>query len=343
MPVGQFGDVSMSDAIRYAMQAKTAPRPLNRLREHPAPKPSMVWIPGGVFLMGSDRHYQEEGPAHHVRVDPFWMDRHLVTNAQFRKFVEETGHVTIAETARPPRDRPTGAPDALVPRSLVFVKPQQGVDLHDSGKWWIDMPGADWRHPRGPQSAIDDLDDHPVVHVAYPDAQAYAAWAGKVLPTEAEWELAARGGLEGAEFPWGNDPTPGRYMANYWQGEFPWQNLASDGYEGTSPVRAFPANGYGLYDMVGNTWEWTSDWYQGRHPEEKYKPGCIPLNPRGGKVRDSFDPQQPKIRIPRKVLKGGSYLCADNYCYRYRPPARLPQPIDTSACHIGFRCIIRTN
>jgi formylglycine-generating enzyme len=301
----------------------------------------MTWIPGGTFLMGSDRHYPEEGPAHRVRVDPFWIDRYPVTNAQFRKFVEATGHVTIAEIAPDPRDYPGALPDMLHPSSLVFVKPHQPVPLSNITNWWLFVRGADWRHPHGPHSTIDDLDDHPVVHVAYLDAEAYARWAEQSLPTEAEWEFAARGGLEGAEFPWGNDPTPGRYMANYWQGEFPWQNLASDGFEGTSPVGVFPPNGYGLFDVVGNAWEWTSDWYQPRHPEEKQKACCIPFNPRGGRKRDSFDPHQPKIRIPRKVLKGGSHLCAANYCYRYRPAARFPQPIDTSTCHVGFRCIVR--
>ena len=186
------------------------------------------------------------------------------------------------------------------------------------------MRGADWRHPQGPDSSINGLDDHPVVHVAYRDAQAYAGWADKVIPTEAEWEYAARGGLEGAEFPWGDEPmSGGSYRANFWQGQFPWQNLASDGYEGTSPIGVFPPNGYGLFDVVGNTWEWTSDWYQPHHPVDMQKACCIPHNPRGGAKRDSFDPRQPKIRIPRKVLKGGSHLCAQGYCYRYRPAADL--------------------
>ena len=328
----------MSEAFETNVLAQ---RPANSLREHPARKPSMTLIPGGAFLMGSNRHYPEEGPAHKVCVDPFWMDRHLVTNAEFRKFVEATGHVTAAEISPDPRDHPGTPPETLHPGSLVFVKPRHRVPINDIKHWWVFARGADWRHPCGPQSSLDDLDDHPVVHVAYRDAEAYAAWVGKSLPTEAEWEFAARGGLEGAEFPWGNDPTPGRYMANYWQGEFPWQNLGSDGFAGTSPVRAFPANGYGLYDMVGNAWEWTCDWYQPQHAEDKQKPCCIPVNPRGGNKRDSFDPRQGAVRVPRKVLKGGSHLCSDNYCYRYRPSARLAQPIDTSTCHVGFRCIIR--
>ena len=308
---------------------------------HPA-KPGMVWIPGGIFLMGSDRHYPEEAPVHKVQVDGFWLDRHLVTNAQYRKFVAATGHITVAEVAPDPRDYPGALPNMLQPRSMVFVRPDGPVDLLDIRNWWVFMRGADWRHPQGPGSSIDGLDDHPVVHIAYRDAQAYAAWADKAIPTEAEWEFAARGGLEGAEFPWGDEPLPGgRHMANVWQGQFPWENLASDGHEGTSPVGAFAPNGYGLFDMVGNTWEWTSDWYQSRHPADKQKACCIPHNPRGGAKRESVDPRLPKIRIPRKVLKGGSHLCARGYCYRYRPAARFPQPVDTSMCHVGFRCVIR--
>jgi formylglycine-generating enzyme len=331
----------MSEVLGRECSCHQAPHTVSPHSEQTTPRPGMVWVPGGTFLMGSNRHYPEEGPAHRARVDPFWMDSHVVTNADFRRFVEATGYVTVAEVAPDPRDYPGALPEMLHPSSLVFVKPHQRVDLNDIRNWWVFVRGADWRHPQGPQSTVDELDDHPVVHVSYRDAEAYAAWAGKALPTEAEWEFAARGGLEGAEFPWGNEPTPGRYMANYWQGEFPWQNLASDGFERTSPVGAFPHNDFGLHDMVGNVWEWTSDWYQSRHPEEKHKACCIPQNPRGGRKRDSFDPCQPKIRIPRKVLKGGSHLCAANYCYRYRPAARFPHAIDTSTCHIGFRCIVR--
>jgi formylglycine-generating enzyme len=330
----------MSDAIGHGMSPQFGPRSAQLLRDHPAPRPGMVWIPGGTFLMGSDRHYPEEAPAHQVRVDPFWMDRHLVTNADFQKFVEATGHVTVAEHTGEARDDPGALPEALHAGSLVFVSPAHRVDLDDSSKWWVFVRGADWQHPYGPHSSLEDLDDHPVVHVAYTDAEAYAAWAGKSLPTEAEWEFAARGGLEGAEFPWGNDPTPGRYMANYWQGEFPWQNLASDSFERTSPVRAFPSNGYGLYDMAGNAWEWTCDWYQPRHVREKHKPREVPVNPPGGSESGSFDPNKPFLPVPRKVLKGGSYLCADSYSYRYRPAARLPQPVTTATCDVGFRCII---
>lgn len=316
-------------------------RPASVPREIRPPRPGMVWIPGGVFLMGSDRHYREEGPAHVVQVDPFWMDRHPVTNNQFRRFVEATGHVTVAEERLDPRDYP-GAPfSAQQPGSLVFVKPSGPIDLGDPRYWWIFTRQADWQHPQGPHSSIEDLGDHPVVHVAYRDAEAFAAWAGKQLPTEAEWEFAARGGLEGAEFPWGDKPNPGgRFLANFWQGEFPWQNLASDGYGGTSPVNAFPPNRYGLHDMVGNVWEWTADWYRPRHVES-HTGGTVLFNPHGGRMIESLDPVDSVVRMPRKVLKGGSHLCARNYSYRYRPAARLGHPIAVSASDVGFRCIVR--
>lgn len=300
-----------------------------------------VWIPGGVFRMGSDRHYPEEAPVHRVRVDGFWMDTHPVTNAQFRAFVQATGHVSFAEIPPRAKDYPGADPAMLRPGSLVFVKPPYRVDLRDIRHWWQFVFGADWRHPLGPGSSLKGLDQHPVVHVTYDDALAYARWAGKDLPTEAEWEFAARGGLDGAEYAWGEELMPGgRPMANFWQGEFPWQNLELDGYERTSPVGSFPANGYGLYDMIGNVWEWTSDWYTPRHPAEAAKACCIPRNPRGGPALASHDPAQP-VRIPRRVLKGGSHLCAPNYCRRYRPAARFPEPVDTSTCHVGFRCIRR--
>jgi formylglycine-generating enzyme required for sulfatase activity len=226
--------------------------------------------------------------------------------------------------------------------SLVFAPPDHPVDLRNWGQWWILLKGADWRHPYGPKSNVNGLDNHPVVHVTYRDALAYAHWAGKDLPTEAEWEFAARGGLDGAEFAWGDAFTPdGRQMANTWQGAFPLQNLAQDGFERTSPVTAFPPNGYGVYDMIGNVWEWTSDWYTPQHPNDAAKPCCIPENPRGDREDQSYDPCQPAIRIPRRVLKGGSHLCAPNYCRRYRPAARHPQPVDTSTSHVGFRCVIR--
>jgi len=302
----------------------------------------MAWIPGGTFRMGSDHHYPEEAPVHRVTVDGFWMDRTPVTNAEFRRFVRETGYTSFAEVPPDPRDYPGAKPDMLYAGSMVFSPPGQDVVLREQSQWWQFMRGANWRRPYGPKSNINSLEGHPVVHVSYVDALAYARWAGKDLPTEAEWEFAARGGLEDAEFAWGDEFAPGgRQMANTWQGEFPRQNLLEDGFERTSPVKSFPANGYGLYDMIGNVWEWTSDWYSARHTADAPKACCIPENPRGGRKEDSFDPRQPDIRIPRKVVKGGSHLCAPNYCRRYRPAARHAQPVDTSASHVGFRCIIR--
>jgi formylglycine-generating enzyme required for sulfatase activity len=306
------------------------------------PFPDMVWIPTATFQMGSAHHYPEERPVHRVSVDGFWIDRYPVTNERFARFVEAAGHVTYAEIPPDPALYPGALPHMLYAGSLVFVRPDGPVDRRDFRNWWTFMRGADWRHPQGPATSIDDRDRHPVVHVTFADAEAFARWEGKALPTEAEWELAARGGLDGKAFAWGDTFLPGdRHMANTWQGEFPWQNLASDGYEGTSPVGAFPPNGYGLYDMIGNVWEWTTDWYVPRHPGEVVKACCVPHNPRGPQEADSYDPGQPDIRIPRKVIKGGSHLCAPDYCRRYRPAARFPEPIDTSTCHLGFRCIVR--
>jgi len=300
----------------------------------------MVWIPGGTFLMGSDRHYPEERPAHRVSVDGFWMDAHAVTNDEFARFVAATGYVTLAERTPDPADYPGAKPELLVPGSAVFRKPAHRVDLRDPYQWWAYVPGANWRHPFGPDSSIEGLGDHPVVHVAYEDALAYARWAGKDLPTEAEWEFAARGGLDGATYAWGDEFLPGgRFMANTWQGEFPIQNLALDGFEWTAPVGSFPPNGYGLYDMIGNVWEWTRDEY--REYGAAVRPCCASTKPRGGERGASDDPRTPGSRIPRKVIKGGSYLCAPNYCRRYRPAARLAQPVDTSTCHLGFRCVVR--
>jgi formylglycine-generating enzyme required for sulfatase activity len=300
----------------------------------------MAWITGGTFTMGSDHHYPEEAPAHDVSVDSFWIDHHPVTNEEFARFVKDTGYVTFAERAADPLKYPGAKPELLVPSSVVFRKPIHKVDMRNHYNWWFYVPGANWRHPLGPSSSIEKKATHPVVHVAYEDAQAYASWAGKALPTESEWEFAARGGLDAAEFAWGDEFTPGGiHLANTWQGEFPYQNLGSDGFEGTSPIGAFPANGYGLYDMTGNVWEWTVDWYQSHR--DIPRPCCTIHNPRGGALENSFDPCLPDVPIPRRVTKGGSYLCAPNYCRRYRPAARMAQPIDTSTCHLGFRCIVR--
>jgi len=294
----------------------------------------MIRIPGGEFVMGSEAFYPEEAPVHSVSVDAFRMDRHPVTVAEFRRFVSDTGYVTVAERPLDAAQYPDADPDLLVPGSLVFRKPRGPVDLRDVRNWWEYLPGADWQHPEGPGSTVAGRKRHPVTHVAAEDAEAYAAWAGKALPTEAEWEFAARGGLDGAIFAWGNEFAPReRMMANTWQGEFPWQNLRTDGYEGTSPVGSFDPNGYGLYDMTGNVWEWTADYFAFRHADATANACCAPRNPR------VVSPQTDE-EIPRRVIKGGSHLCAPNYCLRYRPAARQGEAVDTSTAHIGFRCIV---
>jgi sulfatase modifying factor 1 len=276
-----------------------------------------------------------------VTVDGFWIDEHPVTNAQFRRFVKATGYETTAERPLEPSDYPEADPALLVPGSVVFRQPVAPVSLGDPYAWWGYEPGASWRHPQGAGSTLDGLDRHPVVHVTVADAEAYAAWAGRDLPTEAEWEYAARGGLEGATYPWGDELTPkGRFMANTWQGDFPVENLELDGYAGTSPVKSFPPNGSGLYDVSGNVWEWTADWFTPRHPDPAPSPCCAPVNPRVTSPEQSYGHGQPGAHIPRKVIKGGSHLCAPNYCLRYRPAARQGEPIDTSTSHIGFRCVL---
>lgn len=301
----------------------------------------MVRIPGGTFAMGADNFYPEEAPVRRVAVDSFWIDETPVTNAQFARFVAETGHVTFAEIAPDPRDYPGMAQWMAQAGSLVFAPPPGAVDLSQVS-WWDFRFGANWRAPLGPGSTIDELMDHPVVHVAHADAEAYARWAGKALPTEAEHEYAARGGLEGRDYAWGDELAPGgRMMANYWQGGFPHANSLEDGWLRTSPVRSYPANGYGLYDMIANVWEWTDDWFANPRLERKRAGACcIPSNPRGGTRGGSID-KRDAARIPRKVLKGGSHLCAESYCQRYRPAARYAQPVDTTTGHVGFRCVVR--
>ncbi len=302
----------------------------------------MVLIPGGSFRMGSDLHYPEEAPVHRVTVDGFSIDRTPVTNRQFKNFIRETGHKTFAESAPDPRNYPGALPHMIFAGSLVFAPPRQPVDLRDWSQWWTLLKGADWRHPYGPKSSINNLDNHPVVHVTFGDALAYAEWAGKELPSEAEWEFAARGGIDGAEFAWGDQFMPGgQHRANTWQGNFPHENLCQDGFDRTAPVMAFPPNGYSVYDMIGNVWEWTADWYSPKHEPDAPKACCIPENPRGGQEEASYDPRQPEVKIPRKVIKGGSHLCAPNYCRRYRPAARHAEPVDTSTSHLGFRCVVR--
>jgi sulfatase modifying factor 1 len=290
----------------------------------------MAWIPGGEFLMGSEDFYPEERPVRRARVDGFWIDEHPVTIGEFRRFVKATGHVTWAEIAPDPAQYPDALPELLVPGSLVFTGTAGPVDLSDYRAWWSWVPGADWRHPEGPESTVHGRELHPVTHVAHADAVAYAAWAGKRLPTEAEWERAARGGLEGAVFCWGDEFAPrGRLMANTWQGEFPWQTLRTGHFQRTSPVGRFPANGYDLYDMAGNVWEWTADDFGPTGNGGVESPCCGPDGPRA-----AADPA-------RRVIKGGSHLGAPSYCLRYRPAARQDEAIDTTTSHIGFRCILR--
>jgi formylglycine-generating enzyme len=317
-------------------------RPTPTADPQQAPPDGMALVPEGTFLMGSEDFYPEERPVHRVQVDAFWMDRKPVTVAEFRRFVKATGYVTVAERPLDPAEYPDADPDLLVPGSLVFQPARGPVDLTDVRNWWRYVPGARWDRPEGPQSNAYLRARHPVTHVAHEDAEAYARWAGKELPTEAEWERAARGGLEGATFAWGDEEAPGgRHLANFWQGEFPWQNHALDGHLGTSPVASFEPNGFGLHDMTGNVWEWTADFFTPRHPDEPAKACCVPHNPRVTAADGSLPEDGPGAHIPRRIVKGGSHLCAANYCLRYRPAARQGEAIDTSTGHIGFRCIVR--
>jgi formylglycine-generating enzyme required for sulfatase activity len=301
----------------------------------------MIDLSGGEFAMGSDRLYPEEAPVRRVRVGPFAIDETPVTNAEFAQFVEATGYVTFAEIAPDPKDYPGLDPALAQAGSAVFEMTAWPVDTVVPS-WWDFRIGASWHAPTGPESTIEGLEHHPVVHIAHADAQAYAVWAGKALPTEAEWEFAARGGLEGADYAWGDELAPaGAMLANYWQGAFPAVNEMTDGYLRTSPVKSYAPNGYGLYDMIGNVWEWTDDWFSALKPNGQTKrPCCVPANPRGGSRGGSIVKGDP-LRTPRKVLKGGSHLCAENYCQRYRPAARYPQPVDTTTGHVGFRCVVR--
>ncbi len=306
----------------------------------------MVWIPGGEFTMGSDEAEAraDEKPAHRVGLEGFWMDSTDVTNAQFRKFIEATGYVTTAEKApdlaeimkQLPPGTPPPSQDSLVPAGLVFQKTSSAVALNDVSQWWQWKAGADWRHPEGPESSIKGRDNDPVVQVSYDDAVAYAKWADKRLPTEAEWEYAARGGLEGKRYSWGDDAPSagGKWRANIWQGSFPVKDEGLDGFSGLAPVRSFPANGYGLYDMAGNVWQWVADWYR----PDAYAvpdPHTPVLNPAG--PSSALDPDEPYA--PKRVIRGGSFLCNATYCSGYRVSARMKTSPDTGTNHTGFRCV----
>jgi formylglycine-generating enzyme len=303
----------------------------------------MVFVPGGRFRMGSTDFYAEERPVREVEVDGFWMDEHPVTVAQFRRFVKATGYVTRAELPLDRDEYPEADPSLLVPGSLVFHPTRGPVPLDDYGAWWRYVPGAMWARPEGPASDVYTRGRHPVVHVAHEDVAAYAVWAGKALPTEAEWEYAARGGLDGKVFCWGDEFMPdGKLMANTWQGQFPFQHDRPDQWLRTSPVKTYPPNGYCLYDMAGNVWEWTDDFYATASGEPAAHPCCAPRNPRIPEpLEESYRRGEPGAHIPRRVTKGGSHLCAPNYCLRYRPAARQGEAVDTSTGHIGFRCVVR--
>jgi sulfatase modifying factor 1 len=319
--------------------------------DRPAPGPApegMVWIPGGEFSLGSkdprgdlcggNEPMDDARPVHRVHVDPFWMDRTEVTNADYARFVAATGYVTVAERPLRPEDFPGVPLASLVPGAVVFTPPAHAVPLDNALRWWRYVPGTSWRHPEGPESNLAGREHHPVVHVAYEDAEAYARWAGKRLPTEAEWEFAARGGRAGQAYPWGNDLTPGdQWQANIWQGKFPAENSAADGNVGAAPVASFPANPYGLHDMAGNVWEWCSDWYRPDAYTRQARANGAVRNPRGPAAADSFDPQEPGQ--PKRVQRGGSFLCTDQYCTRYRLGTRGKGAPDTGSIHVGFRCV----
>jgi formylglycine-generating enzyme len=297
----------------------------------------MTWIPGGQFWMGSaEERMTDARPWHRVYVDGYWMDTTAVTNEQFARFVNATRYITIAERKPRAEDYPQAQAGKLVAGSVVFSPPNHAVALNDQFQWWSYVPGANWRHPEGPNSEIKDRMTHPVVHIAYQDAIAYCNWAGKRLPTEAEFEFASRGGLDRKRYAWGDEFMPGgKHMANTFQGHFPETNTGADGYLATAPVGSFPANGYGLFDMAGNVWEWTSDWYRPDYYQTLAAGGEIAMNPKG--PADSFDPNEPGVR--KRVHRGGSFLCTDQYCARYIAGGRGKGELDTGTNHLGFRCV----
>jgi formylglycine-generating enzyme len=298
------------------------------------PPEGMVWIPGGRFWMGTN-HMEDAQPVHPVEVKGFWMDRTDVTNQEFAKFVKATGYVTIAERPLDPQEFPRLAPDELSPGSVVFTPPPGPVSLEHPLAWWSFVRGANWRQPDGPESNLRGKETYPVVQIAWPDAVAYAKWADKRLPTEAEWEFAARGGRDRQDYPWGNELTPnGKWMANTFQGTFPYQNTAQDGHAGVAPVASYPANDYGLFDMSGNVWQWVRDWYRPDYYAQ-LPTKDVTVDPQG--PPDSYDPQE--IGVQKRVQKGGSFLCTDQYCSRYMPGARGKGDPETATNHLGFRCV----
>ena len=309
-------------------------------------KTGMVHIPGGQFMMGADNEQaaKDEYPKHSVSVNDFWMDEHEVTNAQFLEFIEATGYITTAEKKpdweQLKKQLPAGTPkpdeSQLVAASLVFTPTSGKVELNDYSQWWRWVPGADWKHPDGPGSDIKGKEDYPVIHVSWDDAMAYCKWAGKRLPTEAEWEFAARGGLINNVYPWGSEHVnKGKPKANSWEGSFPDKNTGFDGFISLAPVKSFPANGYKLYDMAGNVWEWCSDWYRDDYYQSVNSPQGI-KDPKG--PADSYDPEEPTI--PKHVTRGGSFMCNDSYCSGYRASRRMKTSFDSSMSNLGFRCVI---
>jgi formylglycine-generating enzyme len=311
-----------------------------------AAPPGMVWIPGGEFSMGCDDPRErpcggpdamhDARPIHRVLVDGFWMDRTEVTNGQYEEFAKATGYVTVAERTPTAAEFPDAPPENLVAGSVVFSPPDQPVSLDNHYQWWSYVKGANWRHPTGPQSSIQGREKYPVVNIAYEDAEAYARWAGKRLPTEAEWEFAARGGMAGKLYAWGDELKPGgKWYANTWQGKFPVQDTAEDGFAGLAPVGQFTPNGYGLYDVAGNVWEWCLDWYRPGYDETLAETGAVARNPMG--PQSSFDPAEPGQA--KRVHRGGSFLCTDQYCTRYMIGSRGKGETSTGSNHLGFRCV----
>ena len=333
-------------SILIACTKQKAPEESTAKENKTQTPPGMVWIPGGEFTMGTDdpESYEYERPAHRVKVDGFWMDETEITNEQFKKFVDATKYLTIAER-KPDWEEikkqvsagtPKPSEEMLVAGALVFTPPSYAISTDDYSKWWSWQPGANWQHPEGPNSNLDNRWTHPVVQIAYDDGVAYCAWAGKRLPTEAEWEFASRGGSDGKRYSWGNDYKPqGKYMANTFQGVFPNKNESEDGFSGSSPVKTFPPNAYGLYDIIGNVWEWTNDYFNVEYYEQLAR-ARLTVNPKG--ASKSNDPREPLVE--KRVTRGGSFLCATDYCVNFRPSARQGTAFDSGQSHIGFRCVV---